>query len=92
MKSGIHPDYKQVIFFDTSCDFKFLTRSSMDTKGREKMKWTDGNEYPLVKIEVSAESHPFYTGKHKIVDTAGRVEKFRQRYARKPAADKPAAK
>ncbi len=87
MKPGIHPEYKEVIFFDTAADFKFLTRSTMEIKGTEKMKWTDGNEYPLVKIEVSSESHPFYTGKHKIMDTAGRVEKFRQRYARKPAAE-----
>jgi large subunit ribosomal protein L31 len=92
MKADIHPDYKQVVFVDTSCDFKFLTRSTMDTKGRENIKWSDGKEYPLVKIEVSSESHPFYTGKHKIMDTAGRVEKFRQRYARKPASEKPAAK
>lgn len=92
MRADIHPDYKEVVFVDTSCDFKFLTRSTMDTKGRETIKWTDGKEYPLVKIEVSSESHPFYTGKHKIMDTAGRVEKFRQRYARKPAAEKPAAK
>jgi large subunit ribosomal protein L31 len=92
MKADIHPNYKEVVFVDTSCDFKFLTRSTMDTKGRENIKWTDGKEYPLVKIEVSSESHPFYTGKHKIMDTAGRVEKFRQRYARKPAPEKPAAK
>ena len=92
MRTNTHPDYKEVVFADTSCDFKFLTRSTMDTKGRETIKWTDGKEYPLVKIEVSSESHPFYTGKHKIMDTAGRVEKFRQRYARKPAAEKPAAK
>jgi len=92
MRADIHPDYKDVVFVDTSCDFKFLTRSTMDTKGRETIKWTDGKEYPLVKIEVSSESHPFYTGKHKIMDTAGRVEKFRQRYARKPASEKPAAK
>jgi len=88
MKPGVHPEYKEVVFVDTSCDFKFLTRTTMETKGREMVKWTDGKEYPLMKIEVSSESHPFYTGKHKIVDTAGRVEKFRQRYARKPAADK----
>jgi len=92
MRADIHPDYKDVVFVDTSCDFKFLTRSTMDTKGRETIKWTDGKDYPLVKIEVSSESHPFYTGKHKIMDTAGRVEKFRQRYARKPASEKPAAK
>jgi large subunit ribosomal protein L31 len=92
MRADIHPDYKEVVFVDTSCDFKFLTRSTMDTKGRETITWTDGKEYPLVKIEVSSESHPFYTGKHKIMDTAGRVEKFRLRYARKPVAEKPAAK
>jgi large subunit ribosomal protein L31 len=92
MRADIHPNYREVVFVDTSCDFKFLTRSTMDTKGRETIKWTDGKEYPLVKIEVSSESHPFYTGKHKIMDTAGRVEKFRQRYARKPAPEKPAPK
>ena len=91
MKPKIHPDYHEVIFFDSSCDFKFLTRTTADVKGKEKMKWTDGNEYPVIRIEVSSESHPFYTGKHKIMDTAGRVEKFRQRHARttgaKPATD-----
>jgi large subunit ribosomal protein L31 len=70
-----------VIFTDTSCNFSFMTRSCIDTKGREKMKWTDGNEYPVVKIEISSESHPFYTGKQKILDTAGRVDKFRKKYA-----------
>lgn len=90
MKPNTHPAYNEVIFFDTSCDFKFLTRSTLEVKGGEKMKWTDGNEYPLVKIEVSSESHPFYTGKHKIMDTAGRIDKFRQRYAKKPAAEKAA--
>jgi len=86
MRTSIHPDYHEVIFFDSSCDFKFLTRSTVDTKGREKMKWTDGKEYPAIRIEVSSESHPFYTGKHKIMDTAGRVEKFRQRHARTSGA------
>ena len=85
MKTAGHPEYKDVIFIDTSCNFSFLTRSCVDTKGRETMKWTDGAQYPLVKIEISSESHPFYTGKQKIVDTAGRVEKFRQRYASKTA-------
>jgi len=77
MKEGIHPDYRDVVFHDLSCDFKFITRSTVQT--RETIKH-DGKEYPLVKIEVSSESHPFYTGKHKIVDTAGRVEKFRQKF------------
>lgn len=79
MKQGIHPDYREVVFHDLSCDFKFLTRSTVST--REKTTF-EGKEYPLVKIEVSSASHPFYTGKHKIVDTAGRVEKFRQKYGK----------
>jgi len=82
MKTGIHPQYQPVIFLDTAANHSFLTRSSIDTKGREKMKWEDGNEYPVIKVEVSSESHSFYTGKHKIMDTAGRVEKFKRRYTR----------
>ena len=77
MKTDIHPDYREVVFHDVSCDFKFVTRSTINT--RETITH-EGKEYPLVKIEVSAESHPFFTGKHKIVDTAGRVEKFRQKF------------
>lgn len=77
MKPGIHPEYRDVVFVDLSNDFKFVTRSTVQT--RETIKY-EGKEYPLVKIEVSSESHPFYTGKHKIVDTAGRVEKFRQKF------------
>jgi large subunit ribosomal protein L31 len=84
MKSATHPAYKPVIFLDTSANHGFLTRSSIDTSGRETMKWEDGNEYPVVKIEISSESHPHYTGKQKIVDTAGRVEKFKRRYTKKP--------
>ena len=80
MKASGHPEYRSVIFTDTSCNFSFLTRSCMDTKGRDTMKWEDGNEYPVVKIEVSSESHPHYTGKHKVMDTAGRIEKFKRRY------------
>ena len=59
------------------------SKGTTDTKGREKMKWTDGKEYPVVKVEVSSESHSYYTGKQKIVDTAGRVEKFKRRYTKK---------
>lgn len=77
MKEGIHPNYREVVFQDMSNDFKFITRSTIET--REKIT-LDGKEYPLIKLEVTAESHPFYTGKHKIVDTAGRVEKFRQKF------------
>ncbi len=85
MKAEIHPSYNDVIFFDSSCDFKFLTKTTADTKGKETMKWTDGKDYPVIRIEVSSESHPFYTGKHKIMDTAGRIDKFKQRYAKTSA-------
>lgn len=77
MKEGIHPDYREIVFVDVSNDFKFITRSTAQTKDKITI---DGKEYPMMKIEVSSESHPFYTGKHKIVDTAGRVEKFRQKF------------
>lgn len=81
MKKDIHPQYKEVVFLDTSSDYKFLTRSTMTSK--ETIKWEDGNEYPLIKIEVSSASHPFFTGKKLFVDTAGRVEKFNKRYKKK---------
>ena len=81
MKKDIHPEYKEVVFLDTSSDFKFLTKSTMTSK--ETIKWEDGKEYPLIKVEVSSASHPFYTGKKLFVDTAGRVEKFNKRYAKK---------
>ncbi|MBR7800145.1 type B 50S ribosomal protein L31 [Undibacterium fentianense] len=77
MKDGIHPNYREVMFHDVSNDFKFITRSTIQTKDSIEV---DGKTMPLVKIEVSAESHPFYTGKHKIVDTAGRVDKFRKKF------------
>lgn len=88
MKEGIHPNYREVVFLDTSCDFGFVTRSTVATN--ETIKWKDGKEYPVYKIEISAESHPFYTGKQKIVDTAGRVDKFKKRYARKGNSAKAA--
>ena len=78
MKKDIHPIYRKVVFLDTSSDFKFLTRSTLDTK--ETVKWEDGNEYPLFKVEISNTSHPFFTGKMKLIDTAGRVDKFNTRY------------
>ncbi|MEJ5208392.1 MAG: type B 50S ribosomal protein L31 [Lysobacteraceae bacterium] len=80
MKADIHPEYRPVVFQDASSDFAFLTRSTINTK--DTIKWEDGETYPLVKVEVSSQSHPFYTGKHKIVDTGGRVDKFRRRYAK----------
>ncbi len=81
MKKDIHPDYREVVFMDTSSDSKFLTRSTIATK--DTIELEDGKTYPLVKIEVSSDSHPFYTGKKLFVDTAGRVEKFNQRYKKK---------
>lgn len=81
MKKDIHPDYKEVIFHDTSSDFKFKTRSTI--KSKETIEWEDGKEYPLVKVEVSSASHPFFTGKKLFVDTAGRVEKFQKKYGKK---------
>lgn len=81
MKKDIHPDYNEVIFHDTSSDFKFKTRSTIKTK--ETIEWEDGKEYPLVKVEVSSASHPFFTGKKLFVDTAGRVEKFQKKYQKK---------
>lgn len=81
MKQGIHPNYRPVVFQDQNADFAFLTRSTVETS--ETIKWEDGNEYPLVRIEVSSKSHPFYTGKQNIVDTAGRVDRFRRKYGRK---------
>jgi large subunit ribosomal protein L31 len=77
MRDGIHPNYREVLFQDMSCDFKFVSRSTIQTR---EMAEFEGKQYPLVKIEVSSESHPFYTGKHKIVDTAGRVDKFRKKF------------
>ncbi|MEM6524262.1 MAG: type B 50S ribosomal protein L31 [Bacteroidota bacterium] len=78
MKKEIHPEYREVVFQDSSSDFAFLTKSTMTSK--DTIKWEDGNEYPLIKIEVSSASHPFYTGKKLFVDTAGRVEKFNRKY------------
>jgi large subunit ribosomal protein L31 len=78
MRDGIHPEYHKVVFQDVSSDFSFLTRSTIQSS--ETIKWEDGEEYPLVKVEVSSASHPFYTGKHKVLDSGGRVDKFKQRY------------
>ncbi len=81
MKADIHPQYFDVVFQDVTTDFAFLTRSTK--KSKETIKWTDGKEYPLIKIDVSSKSHPFYTGKHKAADVGGRVDKFRKRYGQK---------
>jgi len=82
MKKDLHPsNYRPVVFKDMSNEYAFLTKSCIDTK--ETIQWEDGNEYPLVKLEISHTSHPFYTGKMKLIDTAGRIDKFRTRYNKK---------
>ena len=81
MRADIHPEYRLVVFQDTSAGTSFLTRSSAPAK--ETVEYEDGNTYPLVKVEISSESHPFYTGQMRIVDTAGRVERFERRYGRR---------
>lgn len=79
MKKGIHPEqYRTVVFKDMSCDHSFLGKSTADSK--ETIKWEDGNEYPVIKLDISYKSHPFYTGKMTLVDTAGRIEKFNKKF------------
>lgn len=80
MKPEIHPEYREVVFQDMTSDFKFLTRSTLASK--ETVKWEDGNEYPLIKVDISSASHPFYTGQNKLMDTSGRIDKFKKRYAK----------
>ena len=79
MKAEIHPKYREVVFQDLSSDLVFKTRSTVQTK--ETIEF-EGQEYPLVKVEVASKSHPFYTGKHKIMDAGGRVDKFKKRYGK----------
>jgi len=89
VKTDTHPNYRPVVFQDTSSDLAFLTKSTIETS--ETVDWDDGNTYPLAKVEISSASHPFYTGKQILVDTTGRVERFRKRYgdtsAKKPVAE-----
>ena len=80
MKKGIHPTYEPVVFRDKSADFAFLTRSTATSS--ETITWEDGREYPVIDVEISAASHPFYTGQQRVVDSAGRVERFRRRYGK----------
>jgi large subunit ribosomal protein L31 len=82
MKQGIHPEaYRFVVFKDMSNNTSFLGKSTANTK--ETIQWEDGNEYPVIKLEISNTSHPFYTGKNMLVDTAGRIDKFKKRYEKK---------
>ena len=81
MKKGIHPqEYRTVIFKDLSNDISFMSKSCANTK--DTVEWEDGKEYPLIKLEISSASHPFFTGKMKFVDTAGRIDKFNKKFAK----------
>ena len=81
MKKNIHPKVRQVVFKDISSDFCFLGTSTMDSK--ETIKWEDGKIYPLNKLEVSSASHPFFTGKQRVPDTGGRIDRFKKKYGKK---------
>ena len=95
MRKNIHPKYRAVVFQDNGAQFSFLTRSTIQSK--ETTVWEDGKEYPLVKVDISSASHPFFTGKQKFVDTAGRVERFSKKFGgtysfQKTATPAPAKK
>ena len=81
MKPGIHPDYHPVVFQDASTGKTFLTRST--AKSSRTIEWEDGNSYPVLVVDITADSHPFWTGTQRLVDTAGRVEKFNRRYGKR---------
>jgi large subunit ribosomal protein L31 len=81
VKPGIHPEYRPVVYRDRAADFAFLTRSTATSA--ERIEWSDGHTYPVVDVQISSASHPFWTGRQRLVDTEGRVEKFRARYARR---------
>lgn len=95
MKDGIHPNYREVVFRDASCNFTFKTRSTVKTN--QKITWEDGQEYPLVTVDTSSASHPFYTGNQKNAQVAGRVSKFNEKFAgsygkgKKAVEEKPKA-
>ncbi|MCK6206978.1 MULTISPECIES: type B 50S ribosomal protein L31 [Bacillaceae] len=78
MRQDIHPEYRQVVFMDVNSGYKFLSGSTKKTN--EKIEWEDGNTYPLLKVEVSSDTHPFYTGKQKFADKGGRVDRFMKKY------------
>ncbi|MCB0419565.1 MAG: type B 50S ribosomal protein L31 [Bdellovibrionales bacterium] len=80
MKQGIHPEVRDVVFQDLSCDFAILTKSTMKTK--DTITWKDGKEYPVFKTDISSQSHPFYTGKQRVADAEGRAERFKRKYGR----------
>ncbi|MFH9415772.1 type B 50S ribosomal protein L31 [Streptomyces rochei] len=84
MRKGIHPAYRPVVFRDRAADYAFLTRSTMTSE--RTIEWEDGNNYPVVDVEISNVSHPFYTGTARVLDTAGRVERFERRYGKRGGA------
>jgi large subunit ribosomal protein L31 len=98
MKKGIHPEYRPVVFLDAAANFSFLTSSTVKTS--QTTTWTDGKTYPLVRLEISSASHPFFTGKMKLVDSTGQIERFRKRFGanyrkgdeKKPEEKKPEEK
>lgn len=81
MKTDIHPKVREVIFKDISCDFAFKGTSTLNSN--ETIQWEDGTTYPLIKVEISSASHPFYTGKQRIMDTEGRIDRFKKKYGKK---------
>ncbi|MGX6978537.1 type B 50S ribosomal protein L31 [Vagococcus elongatus] len=78
MKEGIHPKYQPVVFMDSTTGYKFLSGSTKHTT--ETIEWEDGNTYPLVRVEISSDSHPFYTGRQKFTQADGRVDRFNKKY------------
>src|SRR6516162_6619588 len=78
MKKGIHPEYRPVVFLDAAANFSFLTSSTVKTS--QTITWTDGKTYPLVRVEISSASHPFFTGKMKLLDSTGQIERFRKKF------------
>ena len=91
MKTDIHPEYRFVVFEDASANYRFLTRTTMKVDESKTTTWDDGQTYPIVQLEISNASHPFFTGQMKIIDSAGRVERFNKRYGtRKKAVAKKA--
>lgn len=81
MKKDIHPEFREVVFKDVSCDYALLTKSTI--RAKETIVWEDGKEYPLIKVDISSHSHPFFTGKQRLIDTEGRAEKFLKKYGKK---------
>ncbi|MFC6017745.1 type B 50S ribosomal protein L31 [Plantactinospora solaniradicis] len=81
MKPNIHPPYAHVVYRDRNADFAFLTRTTATSD--KTIEWTDGNTYPVIDVDISSASHPFWTGRQRVLDTAGRIEKFRAKYARR---------